>query len=200
MQTNQSRVLLRVIILAALLLAFVIPSLLTWNDSTAAAQKGTKPLEKPPEDQTYIGAKQCSACHFDQFIQWRQTKHSKAFRGYAREVQNGCKLSQMPYHRTRREDRLPGPQDAGPGWHFMRSLPRSRQQACGDREEFRHEEVIEGRRGLCSQHDLQDYARQRLRNLSPRPGPQKASAIRQKEVIGPDGCVEAQGEHADTQA
>ena len=79
MQASQSRVWLRVAILAALLSAFVIPSLLTWNDSTAAAQKGTKPLDKPPEDQTYIGAKQCSACHFDQFIQWRQTKHAKSF-------------------------------------------------------------------------------------------------------------------------
>jgi hypothetical protein len=36
------------------------------------------PLEKPPEDQTYIGSKQCSACHFDQYMTWRQTKHAKA--------------------------------------------------------------------------------------------------------------------------
>jgi hypothetical protein len=59
--------------------AFVFPSLLTRNDSTEAAQKGTAPLEKPPAGQTYIGTKQCSSCHFDQFMEWRQTKHAKAF-------------------------------------------------------------------------------------------------------------------------
>jgi hypothetical protein len=37
------------------------------------------PLAKPPEDQTYIGAKQCASCHFDQFLKWRQTKHAKGF-------------------------------------------------------------------------------------------------------------------------
>lgn len=38
-----------------------------------------KPLEKPPEDQKFMGTKQCSACHFDQFMLFRQTKHAKAF-------------------------------------------------------------------------------------------------------------------------
>jgi hypothetical protein len=37
------------------------------------------PLEQPPEGQQYIGAKKCSACHFDQYLDWKQTKHSKAF-------------------------------------------------------------------------------------------------------------------------
>jgi hypothetical protein len=26
-----------------------------------------------------MGAKQCGACHFDQLLQWRQTKHAKGF-------------------------------------------------------------------------------------------------------------------------
>jgi hypothetical protein len=33
----------------------------------------------PPADQQYIGVKKCAACHFDQFMQWRGTKHAKAF-------------------------------------------------------------------------------------------------------------------------
>ncbi len=45
----------------------------SFQDSTPA------PLDSPPEDQTYIGTKQCSACHFDQFMTFRQTKHAKAF-------------------------------------------------------------------------------------------------------------------------
>ena len=37
------------------------------------------PEPTPPEDQTYIGAKKCSACHFDQYLKWRPTKHAKSF-------------------------------------------------------------------------------------------------------------------------
>ena len=44
-----------------------------------AATLAQKPLEKPPEDQTYIGVKKCAACHFDQFLDWKTTKHAKAF-------------------------------------------------------------------------------------------------------------------------
>lgn len=33
----------------------------------------------PPAGQTYIGTKNCSACHFDEFLVWRKDMHSKAF-------------------------------------------------------------------------------------------------------------------------
>lgn len=35
----------------------------------------------PPPDQTYIGTTKCAACHFEQFLDWRQQqqKHAKAF-------------------------------------------------------------------------------------------------------------------------
>jgi hypothetical protein len=35
----------------------------------------------PPPNQTYIGTTKCAACHFEQFLDWRQQqeKHSKAF-------------------------------------------------------------------------------------------------------------------------
>lgn len=29
----------------------------------------------PPEGQTYTGAKQCSSCHFKQYMSWKKTKH-----------------------------------------------------------------------------------------------------------------------------
>ena len=79
MQTNRSRGPLIVTVAGLLASAFLIPAMLLKNDSTAAAQKATAPLAKPPEGQTFIGAKQCSACHFDQYLTWRQTKHAKAF-------------------------------------------------------------------------------------------------------------------------
>ena len=31
----------------------------------------------PPEGQTYTGAKQCSSCHFKQYMSWKKTKHAK---------------------------------------------------------------------------------------------------------------------------
>jgi hypothetical protein len=79
MQTKQSRVPLAVSVGCVLLLAFLLPAVFLKNEPTAAAQKDVAPLAKPPENQTYIGAKQCSSCHFDQFLAWRQTKHAKAF-------------------------------------------------------------------------------------------------------------------------
>ena len=33
----------------------------------------------PPEGQTYIGAKRCASCHFEQFMSWKKTGHSRAF-------------------------------------------------------------------------------------------------------------------------
>lgn len=32
-----------------------------------------------PEDQQYMGTKQCAACHFDQFMKWKSSKHATAF-------------------------------------------------------------------------------------------------------------------------
>jgi hypothetical protein len=34
------------------------------------------PAVTPPADQTYTGAKACSACHFKQFMTWKKTKHN----------------------------------------------------------------------------------------------------------------------------
>ena len=34
------------------------------------------PAVTPPADQTYTGAKACSACHFKQFMTWKKTKHA----------------------------------------------------------------------------------------------------------------------------
>ena len=38
-----------------------------------------QPLAEPPEGQTYVGTKDCAACHFEQFMAWRSTPHAKAF-------------------------------------------------------------------------------------------------------------------------
>jgi hypothetical protein len=35
------------------------------------------PEPAPPAEQTYTGVKQCSACHFKQYMAWKKTKHAK---------------------------------------------------------------------------------------------------------------------------
>jgi hypothetical protein len=52
-----------------------------WQSTVTAQTLAQAPqaLEAPPEGQTFVGAKTCASCHFDQFLDWRQTKHSKAF-------------------------------------------------------------------------------------------------------------------------
>jgi hypothetical protein len=76
---------LRVALLAIVVLGGGLIALFSTSDSPVVAfamspfqDKALTPLKTPPEDQTYIGAKQCSACHFDQYMTWRQTKHAKA--------------------------------------------------------------------------------------------------------------------------
>jgi hypothetical protein len=63
-------------------MALVAFGALVWQSPATAqtqAAQTPQPLERPPEGQTYVGARNCSACHFDQFLDWRSTKHSKAF-------------------------------------------------------------------------------------------------------------------------
>jgi hypothetical protein len=45
----------------------------------AAGKQAAAAEPSPPEGQTYIGTKACAACHFDQFMQWKKTKHAQAF-------------------------------------------------------------------------------------------------------------------------
>jgi hypothetical protein len=61
------------------LVAFLLVTLI--RQPIVAQQPATAPqLEPPaPEGQTYVGTKECAACHFEQFMAWRQTPHAKAF-------------------------------------------------------------------------------------------------------------------------
>jgi Cytochrome c554 and c-prime len=52
---------------------------LARDSAAVAALAVPQPLAEPPKDQTFMGIKQCSACHFNQFLVWRQTKHAKGF-------------------------------------------------------------------------------------------------------------------------
>jgi hypothetical protein len=52
----------------------------TVAQQVAGGQAGAGAAEPPaPEGQTFVGTKECAACHFEQFMSWRDTKHAKAF-------------------------------------------------------------------------------------------------------------------------
>lgn len=78
MKTRMSRILAvgAVLLVVSLLVAIAVPI----DQLPAFAQEDAlKPLEHPPEGQTYMGSRQCAACHFNQYLAWNKTKHSKAF-------------------------------------------------------------------------------------------------------------------------
>lgn len=66
------------LVAAGALCGTFLPVLIPGRQQALAAQ-APKPLAKPPENQTYIGTKACAACHLDQYLTWRDTKHAKSF-------------------------------------------------------------------------------------------------------------------------
>ena len=66
--------------LLALILLLTLGRAPTVAQQVAAGQAEAAPAEPPaPAGQTYVGTKECAACHFEQFMAWRQTPHAKAF-------------------------------------------------------------------------------------------------------------------------
>ena len=57
--------------------AVLIGVLLPLIGGKAAHAVPLAPTVVPPGE--YIGTKQCAACHFQQFMVWKKTKHAKAF-------------------------------------------------------------------------------------------------------------------------
>ena len=61
------------------LLTAILLSTLVREPTVAQQPAASQPLAKPPEGQTYVGTKECAACHFEQFMTWRTTPHAKGF-------------------------------------------------------------------------------------------------------------------------
>lgn len=61
-------------------------------------EAGTQEEPAPPADQQYIGTKQCAACHFEQFMKWKATKHATSFDLLPAQYQSDAKC--LPCHTT----------------------------------------------------------------------------------------------------
>lgn len=61
-----------------LLMAMVLSAIFR-EPSIAQQPAAGQPAAQPPEGQTFVGTKECAACHFEQFMTWRSSPHAKAF-------------------------------------------------------------------------------------------------------------------------
>ena len=74
---SMSRFLLMILgLLAVIVMGNAIVATPAWSQP-AAPSASEEPA--PPADQQYMGIKQCAACHFDQFMKWKTSKHATTF-------------------------------------------------------------------------------------------------------------------------
>ena len=63
-----------------LLGASVVLTFAVWGiiGQSSRSQPQAEPVTEvhPPADQTYVGTKACSACHFKEYMSWKKTKHA----------------------------------------------------------------------------------------------------------------------------
>ena len=64
---------------AWLVLIFALLAVVVLSTFVREKLVAQEPLAEPPAGQTFVGTKECAACHFEQFMQWRGTPHAKAF-------------------------------------------------------------------------------------------------------------------------
>lgn len=60
----------------AALVALAVSVVLVQNVRSQPPAIEVAPDLKVPADQTYTGTKQCSSCHFKQYMSWKKTKHA----------------------------------------------------------------------------------------------------------------------------
>lgn len=66
--------------------------------SVSFAQDEVEVEPAPPADATYIGAKKCSSCHFQQFMTWKSTRHASAFKVLTSKYEKDATC--LPCHTT----------------------------------------------------------------------------------------------------
>ncbi len=66
----------RVLMSVAMVMALTVGGIVAQSVRSQPPAEPAGPAVSPPADQTYTGAKACSACHFKQFMAWKKTKHA----------------------------------------------------------------------------------------------------------------------------
>ncbi|MAT68328.1 MAG: hypothetical protein CMJ58_02275 [Planctomycetaceae bacterium] len=65
-----------------------------WSRAQEPAKEAEEGEPTPPAGQTYMGAKQCASCHFEQFMKWKATKHATTFNLLPEKYQTDAKCLQ----------------------------------------------------------------------------------------------------------
>ena len=65
----------RVSVCLAVMLAFVLCGVVVQTAWSQPPAEPAGPAVNPPADQTYVGVKACTACHFKEWVAWKKTKH-----------------------------------------------------------------------------------------------------------------------------
>ena len=147
------------------------------------------PAVTPPADQTYTGAKACTACHFKQSMAWKKTKHdTDAFAKLPAKYK--ADASCLICHSTGFgaatgfKDEASTPNLAGTTCEACHGPGSKHVEAA---KPFTNKKPHGGRGPADPRHDLQGAAAERLHALPRQPGPQGTSQVRQGIVPGTPG-------------
>ena len=140
------------------------------------------PAVTPPADQTYVGTKACTACHFKQSMAWKKTKHATdAFAKLPAKYKTDatCLICHSTGFGTATgfKDEASTPTLAGTTCEACHG-PGSKHVETA--KPFANKKTLTaGRDSLGPRHDLQGAAAERLHALPRDPGPQGTSQVRQ---------------------
>lgn len=68
-----------VVAVTVVVVTSVVGALVTARSAPVKAVPAESKRLTPPEGQTYVGVKDCASCHFEEFVSWQKTGHSRAF-------------------------------------------------------------------------------------------------------------------------
>jgi hypothetical protein len=57
----------------------ILTTVCLWAGPAQAQQESGSSSLSPPKNATFTGLTKCAACHFDQYKDWKESKHSRAF-------------------------------------------------------------------------------------------------------------------------
>ena len=149
------------------------------------------PAVTPPADQTYVGTKACTACHFKQFMAWKKTKHATdAFAKLPAKYKTdaSCLICHSTGFGTATgfKDEASTPNLAGTTCEACHGPGSKHVEAA---KPFATKKTLTAEEDQPrARHDLQGAAAERVHALPRDPSPQGTSQVRQGVVVSGIYC------------